>query len=208
MHSDITGIILSGGKSLRMGENKSFLKIGGITLIERITDLMKSVFENVILISNTSEEYKYLNIPVYEDVYKGKGPLAGIHSGLVNSRTQKNFITACDIPLLTKDVIEFIINYESDKLAVVPKANGFVQQLCGLYSKGCLMEIENILMNVYTEGRDAEQKKRKCSVLSLIEKVDGKIIDMESQYPEYSEYIFMNVNTPEDYEFLKCKMIS
>ena len=91
MYTDITGIILAGGKSTRMGANKSFLKIGEQTVIERITYLMKSVFTNVIIISNTPDEYIFLNLPIYEDVYKGKGPLAGIHSGLKNSDTQKNF---------------------------------------------------------------------------------------------------------------------
>lgn len=207
MYKDVTGIILSGGKSSRMGVNKSLLKIGDTTIIERITKLMKSLFANVILISNTPDEYKFLNIPIYEDVYKDKGPLAGIHSGLINSETEKNFVIACDIPLLNEDAIKFIINFKSDRLAVVPKTNRFVQQLCGLYKKGCLTETENLLSADSEENRNAEQMKRKFSVLSLLERVDAEIIEIETQYPGYTEYLFMNLNTPEDYEFLKEKVV-
>lgn len=72
MYSDITGIILAGGKSLRMGENKSLLKIGYKTIIGRIVELMKSIFKDIILITNTQLEYSFLQIPLYEDIYKGR----------------------------------------------------------------------------------------------------------------------------------------
>ena len=80
MYNDITGIILSGGKSSRMGKNKSLLKIGDKTIIERMCDLMKSLFTEIILITNTPDDYSFLDLTVYKDVYKHKGPLAGIHS--------------------------------------------------------------------------------------------------------------------------------
>ena len=76
MYKDVTGIILSGGKSSRMGVNKSLLKIGELTIIERVRDLMKSLFNEVILITNDPADYKFLNIPIYEDVFTRKGPLA------------------------------------------------------------------------------------------------------------------------------------
>ena len=115
MHKNITGIILSGGKSSRMGENKSLLKLGPKTVIEHVVELMQSIFSEVILITNTPEEYHFLNIPMYADIYKYKGPIAGIHSGLTHSNTETNFIVSCDIPLLTSEIIEYVINYRTDK---------------------------------------------------------------------------------------------
>ena len=85
MYKDITGIILSGGKSTRMGSNKSLLKVGNMTVIERVRNLLQGIFKNVILITNDPEDYKFLGLPMFEDVYRHKGPLAGIHSGLVHS---------------------------------------------------------------------------------------------------------------------------
>ena len=105
MYNNITGIILSGGTSSRMGENKALLQLGKKKVIEHITDLMCSIFANVILITNTPNEYEFLNLPMYEDIFKVGGPLAGIHSGLVNSKTEENFILSCDMPLMRADII-------------------------------------------------------------------------------------------------------
>jgi len=75
MYFDITGIILAGGKSSRMGNNKSFLKLGHKLIIELITDLMKSLFNEVIIITNTPNEYEFLKLVMYKDIYVGKGVL-------------------------------------------------------------------------------------------------------------------------------------
>ena len=202
MYTDITGIILAGGKSTRMGANKSFLKIGEKTVIERITDLMKSVFASVIIISNTPDEYTSLNLSIYEDVYKGKGPLAGIHSGLKNSETQKNFIISCDIPLMNKEMIEYIVNYKTDKPITVCKANGFLQPFAGFYDKSVVSEIENRLCDKTEHINHTNEKGRKlCMVMSLIKSIDAEILNPEESNG-YSENAFMNINTQENYNSL------
>ena len=121
MYNDITGIILSGGKSTRMGENKSLMKINGKTIIEHVNDLIQSLFSNVILISNNPDEYEFLGIKIYKDIFPGMGPLAGIHSGLKNSSTQKNFIISCDIPLMTPEMIKTIPSKTNAKFSVTLK---------------------------------------------------------------------------------------
>ncbi len=91
MYNDITGIILAGGKSKRMGINKALLKIGDKTIIERTAGLMQGLFNRVLLITNSPNEYMFLGLEIYEDIYKNIGPLAGIHSGLVYSNYRKKF---------------------------------------------------------------------------------------------------------------------
>ena len=91
MYKDITGIILSGGKSSRMGLNKSLIELSGKTFIQRTKDLMSGLFENVILITNEPDLYDFLDIESYVDIFKVFGPLGGIHSGLINSKTDENF---------------------------------------------------------------------------------------------------------------------
>ncbi len=135
MYNDITGVILAGGKSKRMGENKALLKIGGITIIEHLTLLLKSIFHKVIIITNDPGEYSFLEVDLFPDVYINKGPLAGIHSALIHSSTETNFILSCDIPFITAEVIEEIINYKTAYPITVVKADGFVQQLAGFYNK-------------------------------------------------------------------------
>ncbi len=202
MHTDITGIILAGGKSTRMGVNKSFLKIGEQTVIERITELMKSVFETVIIISNTPEEYRFLNLPIFEDDYKGKGPLAGIHSGLKHSVTTENFIVSCDIPLLNKSIVEYVTGYKTEKRITVCKASGFLQPFAGMYSRLLLNEIEKILNDNREHINHTNEAERKsCKVMSFIKSSDAEILNPENIHG-YTEDIFMNINTPEEYQNL------
>jgi len=202
MYSDITGIILAGGKSTRMGENKSLLDLNGMTVIERVVSLMKSIFREVIIITNTPNEYDFLNIPKHKDIFEYKGPLAGIHSGLTHSNNEKNFVISCDIPLMEKEMIEFIIDYKTDKPITVCKADGFVQQLAGLYSKSILPTINTSLKNYEAELRKRNQAKRKCAVLSLLDQVGAEIINAE-ELDIYKKHMFFNMNRPEDYNRIK-----
>lgn len=202
MYSNITGIILAGGKSTRMGKNKSLLILNGKTVIERVVDLMKSVFSQVIIISNTPEDYIYINIPIFKDVYEYKGPLAGIHSGLYNSKTEANFIISCDIPLMTEKMIKYIVDYKTNDLITVCKADGFIQQLVGKYSRAVLPVVEDLLQQSTKEIGCQEQTKEKCAVLSLLDKVGVNIIEAE-KLAIYQKYLYYNMNRTEDYLFVQ-----
>ena len=195
MYFDITGVILAGGKSSRMGVNKSFLELGNQSIIERIVDLMKSFFSEVIIITNTPDEYKFLNLPLYKDIYKWKGPLAGIHSGLLNSKTEQNFVISCDVPLMNKEMIEYIIEYKSDKPIKFCEAAGYHQPLVGRYSKKILKEIEKFISN-----NEMSDKSFHC----FLKSVDAEIIHPEKLL-FYKDELFFNLNRPEDYENLKLK---
>lgn len=192
MYSDITGIILAGGKSSRMGLNKSFLKIGDETIIERITDLMQSIFNDVIIITNSPKEYLFLQIPMYEDIYKWRGPLAGIHSGLNHSSTEVNFIISCDVPLMIKEMIEYIVEYKSDRPIKFCKAAGYHQPLAGIYKSEIVQEIEDVICIDQVSDKSFHQFL--------------KIVDAEIIHPEnlsfYNDEIFFNMNKKEDYEEL------
>ncbi|MEW6702640.1 MAG: molybdenum cofactor guanylyltransferase [Bacteroidota bacterium] len=219
MYNDVTGIILSGGKSTRMGTNKSLLKLGDKTVIERIVDLMNPLFGRVILSTNNFDEYGFLDLEMFEDIYNGFGPIGGIHSGLLHSQTEKNFIISCDIPLISAGIIKFLVNYPTNKPITIAKADGFIQQLCGIYSKNVLPEIEKIIKenitmdernresSLFTTNRhnslELEQKKRGCKVLQLVAAVESEIIDIEKEYSSYVPGTFLNMNNPEEYEQLK-----
>jgi len=198
MYSDIIGVILAGGKSRRMGVDKSFLKINDRFVIEIITDLMKQIFDKVIIISNVPSDYEFLGLDIFSDIYNNKGPLAGIHSGMINSKAEKIFVISCDVPLMTKEIIDIIINFKSDKFVKVAKADGYIQQLCGLYSKECISQTEKIL------NGEIMGDVKKCSVLKLIESTDSEIIEIE-KYNVSNGYEFLNMNTIEDYEQVKIK---
>ena len=196
MYFDITGIILSGGKSSRMGENKSLLKIGNKTIIERIVELMKDIFSENIIITNTPDEYKFLQLPLYEDIYKWKGPLAGIHSGLTYSKTEKNFVISCDTPLMTKEMIQYIVNFQTRKPIVFCRAAGYRQPLIGVYKKQIIIEIEKFL----SDNDETTDK----SFHHFLKKVNAEIIDPQDLL-FYKDELFFNVNSPDDYTTILSK---
>lgn len=195
MYSDITGIILAGGKSKRMGFNKAFLKVREQYIIEIISTLMKELFERVILITNEPELYKFLGLELFEDVYAGNGPLGGIHSGLIHSNTEKNLIISCDIPLITREIIQYIVEYPTKKDIVVPYADCHVQQLCGVYSKSCLLAIEALL--------NEDKNAKKCRVLQLIEINQGEIINIDKEMSGYVPNSFLNMNEMAQYNMVR-----
>lgn len=205
MYKDITGIILAGGKSTRMGKNKSFLNINGETVVERTLKLMKSVFEKVIIISNTPDDYKNLGVPVYKDIFEYHGPLAGIHSGLTHSETEENFIVSVDMPLMTSEMIRYLTGYKTVHPVTVCKADGFIQQLAGKYSQKVLEKAEQILLDNEQEIRADKQVKRKCAVLRLLDKSGAEIIDA-SQLDFYEDGTFYNMNRPVDYKFILARL--
>src|ERR1035437_3575426 len=205
MYSHLTGFILAGGKSKRMGTNKSLLKIGELTIIERVVNLMKDLFKEVILITNQFEEFSFLRLPMQEDIHKNTGPLAGIHSALVHTTTDKNFIISCDMPLMTAGVVKYLIEYPTNKLITIAKADNFIQQLCGVYSQSHVPYIENIIEknNGGGDARNPDQIKRGCSVLELVKNVPAEIIDIEKEYRDYRPGTFYNMNRPEEYNYIK-----
>lgn len=190
---DITGIIIAGGKSSRIGVNKSLLKIDDKTIIEFIVETLLHSFEKVIIISNDIDSYKFIKLKTYPDIYINKGPLGGIHSGLFHSDTEKNFVVSCDMPLVTKEIISYITNYPSEKKIKVASLKGKIQPLCGFYSKSVLKEVEEILNDSISEN---------YSVRRLIEITGSEVIEL-SDNKIFSENAFLNINNIEDFQFFK-----
>jgi len=158
--------------------------------------LMKSIFRRVILITNTPREYAFLNVETFADMFEYKGPLAGIHSGMINSKTAKNFVISCDMPLVTADIISFIADYNTKKPVILIKAEGYVQHLCGVYHREILPLVSEMLINSF----DAE-KSSSCNIHALIEESGAEIID-GCTIPFCKNDTFLNLNEPDDYEKL------
>ena len=193
---NITGIILCGGKSTRMKTNKALLRLGQKPIIEIMLEKMKRNFGEIILSANDPDLFNYLNFPVVQDIYPNRGPLAGIHSSLSSSSTEKNFIISCDTPLITDDIIKYLSDYPTNKKIILPLHNGRVQQLCGIYSKGIVKIVEEILCEAENKGNV------KGSIFDLLERVESEIVDVSSFSPPGAD-VFLNMNTPEDYELIK-----
>jgi molybdopterin-guanine dinucleotide biosynthesis protein A len=187
----ITAVILAGGTSSRMGSNKALLVVDGTPLIEKIYRTMARLFREVILVTNTPGEYAFLPCPMVADRYPGVGPLAGLHAGILASREDRIFITACDTPFLNPDVIRMICAVDGEYDAVVPLSAGGKEPLQALYKRRCLAMVEQAL----------EQGNGK--LMNLLDRLRTRFITPEelASIPG-AELSFCNVNTPEEYERL------
>ena len=104
-----TGIILAGGKSSRMGEDKGLVLLNGKPMIQYVIEALKEVVSDIIIISNNAS-YNKFRIPVYADLIKDKGPVGGIYTGLYHSTTELNFCISCDVPMISSDFILWLLN--------------------------------------------------------------------------------------------------
>lgn len=145
LHTDVSGVVLAGGKSSRYGKNKSFVEVAGIPLIERTLRVMRSIFERVVLITNTPEEYAYLGLPMYTDLIRDLGPLGGIYTALKIMPTETGFVVASDMPSLNPALIRHMVALKEDVDVVVPRIDWKLEALHALYRKKCIPEIEKLI---------------------------------------------------------------
>ena len=142
---NVTGVILAGGRSLRFGKNKALVKINGISMIEKISLMLGSLFQHLILITNSPREYSFLKFSMYEDIIKGIGPLGGIFTGLTVMPNNAGFFIACDMPFLNRPLIRHMVEMRKDYDAVIPRVSGKIEPLHGLYHKRCLPAVEKLV---------------------------------------------------------------
>ena len=200
----VTGVILAGGKSKRMGENKAFLQLGRNTIIGHIIGSLQPLADELILITNNPDEYAHLNIRMYSDIVPNTGALGGIHTGLTYASHDSVLCVGCDSPFLNSDLLKYLISVLGEYEAVIPyttkipnrekklkqkKDTGITYQtLCAVYSKRCLPFIEEMFDE--TDYRVHALRKR-INSLNLSPK--------EWQPYDPEGLSFVNINTPEDY---------
>jgi molybdopterin-guanine dinucleotide biosynthesis protein A len=183
----ITGIILAGGQSSRMGSEKSLLQVSKISLIESSINLLEQHCSDIIISTNNPQLYNNFRYRKISDRITGRGPLEGIAAALEWSSTEINFVLAVDMPGVTADFIKFIISRTKGYRAVIPVSeNNIIQPLCGVYTTSMLSEIDTLLLN----GKSAA---------AAITDLPGVLkIKVDKYTPGYSGKMFANLNTPSD----------
>jgi molybdopterin-guanine dinucleotide biosynthesis protein A len=183
----MTGIILTGGKNTRMGENKAFIEIHGEKIIDRTIRILRDVFDEIILVTNNPMEYLDYDVKIVTDLIKGKSALGGIYTGLFYASGKHSFLCACDMPFLKGEFIEYMVEKIDSNDIVVPNPPDGYQPLHAIYSKGCLPRIRKFIDKDELKIRGF-YKKAKTRVIAAdeIEKFD----------PE--RRMFLNVNSRED----------
>ena len=140
----VTSIILAGGRSLRLGRRKAVETICGKSLLERAIEKLRTISSQILVV--TSQEQPDLPVAceaeVVVDIYPGKGPLAGICTGLLASRFPYSIVVACDMPFLNVELLRYMIELSDGVDVVIPRSGkGMIEPLHAIYSRNCINTI-------------------------------------------------------------------
>lgn len=182
-YSEITGVILAGGKSSRMGTEKAYLQILGRPFIQILADLFQQLFHHVVISSDVSGKFQEFGIPVISDTYHNCGPLGGIHSSLDHSPTSHIFVLSCDTPLLSRNAIHYLISSAEENKITIGWECRNTHPLVGIYPRSILRSIERYLLG-------GERK-----VTELLNNLPHHSVDLSSWHAE-----LVNINDPVQYD--------
>jgi molybdopterin-guanine dinucleotide biosynthesis protein A len=186
--SDIAAFVLAGGKSTRMGKDKAFLELEGRSLLARALELAGSVSPIVAIVGDGVKFFPMGR--VVEDIYPGQGPLAGIHAALLSTESDLNLVLAVDIPFVEKEFLQYLLSEASrgSAVATVPKTAEGWQPLCAVYRRE------------FAETAERALRAGKNKIGALFEQAETRVIGHdELSRMNFSEAMFRNLNTPEDW---------
>jgi molybdopterin-guanine dinucleotide biosynthesis protein A len=187
-----TVAISAGGKSSRMGTDKSFVPLLGKPMIEHVLERVSQLGQaETILITNKPELYAYLNLPMFSDVLPEKGSLGGIYTAIHHSKSDDTLCVACDMPFLNPKLLRYMLDLRDESGApynvIVPRVEGYPEGMHALYSKACLEPIRARL--------DADRLK----IIGFYDDVRVRYIDeAEYQTIDPKRLSFQNINTPDE----------
>ncbi|WP_298038471.1 formate dehydrogenase accessory sulfurtransferase FdhD [uncultured Desulfuromonas sp.] len=192
----VTGVILAGGESSRMGSDKSLLPIYGARFIDHVYRTLDALFEEVIIVTNSPDLYSGIDCRKVPDIYYAQGSLAGIHSGLCHARSDKVFVAACDMPFLNPEVVRSLCERAGHDDVVIPVHGEGAEPLHALYSKACIAPMK--------EALDLGKKR----IISFFPQVTVDEVDTAQWRALDPEGLSLqNINTPEEYYRLRDTLI-
>jgi molybdopterin-guanine dinucleotide biosynthesis protein A len=190
---DVTAFILAGGRSTRMGRDKAFVEFEGQTLLTRTLDLARSVTLDVRILGDPEKFAAFA--PVFEDIFRDRGPLGGIHAALRVSQTDLNLTLAVDMPFVSASLLKYLISQARsapEAAVVVPRSNGRWQPLCAIYRREFADAAETALLAGHNK------------IDLLFAATETRVIEEEElKRNRFSPDIFRNLNTPEELEARK-----
>lgn len=207
----VTGVILAGGKSRRMGKDKALIQLGEDSLIEHVIHRMRLVADELLLITNTPNEYGHLDLPMHADILPNTGALGGVYTGLTYASHNAVLCVACDSPFLEPKLLTYLVSVLGEYDVVMPytyegigvsnasdrsnETRITLQTLYAAYSKRCLPIIASML------------KESELRVHALGERAHIKRIPPEVwQRFDPEGMSFFNINTPEDFDRARSYM--
>jgi molybdopterin-guanine dinucleotide biosynthesis protein A len=196
--SEVSGFVLAGGASRRMGFDKAELPFGSERMVDRQIRLLRALCRSVSIIGPPAR-FADTGIQVYEDEIPGKGPLGGIHTGLRRARTEFSLFLSCDMPLMEERFLRYLCERALASRASVTVPPPWAQgryPLCAVLRRRVLSTVRSCLASGQNQvGRFFSSSQRRT------------ISKAEFARAGFSPRIFCNLNTPEEYERVRRQVV-
>lgn len=178
----LSGFVLAGGGSSRMGRDKALLPYRGTTLLEHVARAVREAAGTVALIGNP-DLYGGLGYPVYPDQLPGCGPLGGIHTALSVSVTDWNLVVACDMPGISAEALLILLDGAAKSLkscVIAQGPGGEPEPLCAVYHRRCLPALARAIRDKYL-------------------KMKHLVVQLDAETRAMDPAALANVNTPAEW---------
>lgn len=189
---EISCAITAGGKAKRFnGITKAFIEVDGERIIDKNLGVLKTIFQNIIIISNSPSEFiDYKDIKIYKDYYHEIGPIAGLHSALRNCKGDAVFLISSDLPNISLEIINSLIKryLKLDCDIIIPKIGNKIEPLFGIYSTNILNKLEQYI-----------EKKESYAMRDFFKEVNTHFLELSNN--EHNKGAFININEPKDLIF-------
>jgi molybdopterin-guanine dinucleotide biosynthesis protein A len=191
MEIEVSGVLLAGGKSRRMGEDKRHLAVGEQTLLERGLEVLQSIFREVLVVIAQDSPPLRIDARVVRDLVPDCGSLGGLYTGLTQAMTPYIFVAACDMPFLNQTVIAQFTNRRATADIVIAKLDDRLHPMHALYSKRCLPVLEQMI------------RARQLKIQEIVSQSSLRVryvTEADLLTIDHSGHSFYNVNTMADLE--------
>ena len=195
MIPNMTGVLVAGGKSRRMGRDKRFLELGGQALLHRALSVLQSLFDEVLVaLAEPLPQLKGNGYQIVTDLIPDCATLGGLYTGLVSASQPRIFAVGCDMPFLNPETIKRLTELGAQADVVMPKLATGLQPMHAVYSKACLPHLE----------RMAKAQELKVQGLSEVPGLTVRLVP-EKDFLDVDPQLlsFFNINTPADLEFAR-----
>jgi molybdopterin-guanine dinucleotide biosynthesis protein A len=191
MQFDVTGVLLAGGKSRRMGEDKRYLVVGEQTLLERGLAVLCSIFQEVLVVIAQDSPPLDVDARVVRDLVPDCSSLGGLYTGLTEATTPYIFVVGCDMPFLDPVVIAQFMSRRATADIVMAKLDARLHPMHALYGKRCLPALEQMIQARQFKIQEIVSQ----SSLRVQYVTEAELLTIDPSWRS-----FQNVNTPSDLE--------
>ncbi len=167
-----------------MGADKALLSFRGKPMISAVVDAARPIATELFVVVDEGQPYHALGLTTVPDVYKGRGPLGGLHAALSASRAEATLLLACDIPLVSTALLRHLAACSSDAPARAVEIDGRIHPLCAVYDRRCLPVIEQLIAD------------DRLAMAGLLDAVGAQHVPITPDLPLYRPNLLTNINDP------------